>query len=60
MGKILLNMTPSEPLSLMKKLPFFDDSMELDALLAVVLYLGFHDLIRYHMFYVFRIELCRG
>ena len=33
MGKLLLNLTYGEPLSLMKKLPFFDGPIELDVLL---------------------------
>jgi hypothetical protein len=60
MGKVLLNLTPSEPLSLMKKLPYFDDPIDLDGLLESVLFIGVHDLINCHMFYVFRIEFYRG
>jgi hypothetical protein len=43
MGKLLVNLTPSEPLSLMKKMPCFDDLIELDVLLEGDLHLGFHD-----------------
>jgi hypothetical protein len=60
MGKLLLNLTPGEPLSLMKKLPCFDDPIELDGLLVGVLCLGVHDLINCHLFDAFRIEFCRG
>jgi hypothetical protein len=52
MGKLLLNLTPGEPLSLMKKLNFFDESIELDIILAGVLRLGFHDPINCCMFNV--------
>jgi hypothetical protein len=60
MGKLLLNLTPGEPLALMKKLPCFDDPIELDVLLVGALHLGVHDLINCHMFNAVRIELCRG
>jgi hypothetical protein len=49
MGKLLLNLTPGEPLALMKKLPCFDDPIELDVLLVGALHLGVHDLINYHV-----------
>ena len=52
MGKLLLNLTPSEPLSLMNKLNFFDEPIELDIILAGVLCLGFHDPINCCMFNV--------
>jgi hypothetical protein len=45
MGKILLNLTPGEPLALVKKLSCFDNLIELYVLLAGFLHLGFHDLI---------------
>jgi hypothetical protein len=50
MGKHLLNLTPSEPLALVKKFPYFDDSIELDVLLAGGLHLGVHDPINSRMF----------
>jgi hypothetical protein len=55
-----LNLTLGEPLSLVKKLPFFDDPIELDVLLMVALHLGLRDLINYFMFNPFNIELFRG
>jgi hypothetical protein len=51
MGKLLLNLTPSEPLALVKKLPCFDDPVELDVLLSGALCLGVHDPINYHISY---------
>jgi hypothetical protein len=60
MGKILLNLTPCEPLSLVKKLPYFDNLIELDVLLAGSLHLGVHDLIHYFLLNAFKIELCRS
>jgi hypothetical protein len=60
MRKLLLNLTPGEPLALMKKLPCFDDPIEFDSLLVGVLCLGVHDLINCHMFDAGRIEFCRG
>jgi hypothetical protein len=59
-GEILLNLTLGEPLALMKKLPCFDDTIELDVLLAGALHLGVHDSIISHMFNAFKIEFYRG
>jgi hypothetical protein len=55
MGKILLNLTLGEPLSLVKKLPYFDDPIELDVLLASALHIGVHDSINFLLFNVFMI-----
>jgi hypothetical protein len=60
MGKLLLNLTLGESLSLMKKLPCFDNPINFDSLLVGVLCLGFHDPINYLLFDVVRIEFCRG
>jgi hypothetical protein len=60
MGKLLLNLTPGEPLALMKKLPCFDDPIELDVLLVGALHLEVHDPINCRMFNAFEIEFCRG
>jgi hypothetical protein len=60
MRKLLLNLTSGEPLTLMKKLPCFDDLIKFDSLLASVLCLGNHDLINCRLFDVGRIEFCRG
>jgi hypothetical protein len=35
MRKILLNLIPGEPLTPMKKLPYFEDLIEFDSLLGV-------------------------
>jgi hypothetical protein len=59
-GKLLLNLTPGEPLALVKKFPCFDDLIELDVLLAGSLHLGVHDMIHYFLLNAFRIELCRA
>ena len=45
MRKLLLNLVPGEPLALVKELACFDNSIQLDLLLASVLDLRFHDLI---------------
>jgi hypothetical protein len=60
MGKLLLNLTPGEPLALVKKFPYFDDPIELDVLLVGALHLGVHDPINYFLFNAVKIELCRG
>jgi hypothetical protein len=60
MGKLLLNQTPGEPLALMKKLPCFDDPIELDVLLVGSLHLIVHDPINYLLFNVVIIDFCRG
>jgi hypothetical protein len=59
-GKPLLNLTLGEPLALVKKLPCFDDLIELDVLLVGSLHLGVHDLINYIMFNGVNIEFFRG
>jgi hypothetical protein len=59
-GKLLLNQTPGDPLSLVKKFPYFDDLIELDVLLAGSLRLGVHDTIYCLLFNAINIELCRG
>jgi len=59
MEKLLLNMNPSEPLAMMKKLPCFDNPIDLDGILTSVLCLGFHDPIKCHLFDAVIIELCR-
>jgi hypothetical protein len=58
--KLLLNPTLGEPLALVKKLPCFSNSIELDVLLAVALRLGFHDPINCKFFNAVMIEFCRG
>jgi hypothetical protein len=51
MGKLLLNLTPGEPLTLVKRFPpCFDDSIELDFLLVGALYFGVHDPINCFLF----------
>jgi hypothetical protein len=60
MGKLLLNLTPREPLTPMNKFPFFDDSIELDVLLVGSLHLAVHDPMSCRLFSEIRIELCRG
>ena len=45
MGEIPLNLNPSEQLALVKKLPIFDDLIELDMLMESDLNLGLHDLV---------------
>jgi hypothetical protein len=50
MGKPLLISTPAEPLSLKKKLPCFDDLIELDVFLVSALNIGVDELINYFLF----------
>ena len=45
MWEIPLNLNPSEPLALVKKLPRFDDLIELDMLMENDLNLYLHDLV---------------
>jgi hypothetical protein len=56
----LLNLTPSEPLSLVKKLSNFDNPVELYVLLASVFFLVVHDMIHYSLLNAVRIEFYRG
>jgi hypothetical protein len=56
----MLNLAPSEPLSLVKKLPCFDDPIELDVLWVGDLHLGFHDPSNGHLFNVVMIDFFRG
>jgi hypothetical protein len=60
MGKILLNLTPSEPLALVKKLSCFDDPIELDVLMVGDLHIGVNDPINCFLFNAVNIEFCRG
>jgi len=60
MRKMLLNLTSGEPLFLMNKLPCFDDLIEFGGLLAGVLCVGVHDMIKCHSFDARIIEFCRG
>jgi hypothetical protein len=60
MGKLLLNLTPSEPLALVKYLSYFDDLIKLDVLLVVEIHPSVHDVINCCLFIIVRIELCRG
>ena len=45
MRKLLLNLVPNEPLSLVQELAIFDNLIQLDLLLASVLDLHVHDTI---------------
>jgi hypothetical protein len=56
MGKLLLNLTPSEKLSRMKKLPYFDDLIELDGVLVDVICLGDHDTLNLILFDAIKID----
>jgi hypothetical protein len=60
MGKLLLNLTPSEPLALVKKLSCFDNLIELYVLLVGSLHLGVHDLIHCILLNAVRIEFYVG
>ena len=52
MGKILLNLVPSEPLTLVQDFANFDNLIKLDLLLEIVLDLHVHDMISGGMFHV--------
>jgi hypothetical protein len=43
MGKLLLNMTPGEPLALVNKLPYVNNPIELYFLLTSALFISVHD-----------------
>ena len=58
MRKLLLNLTPGDPLALVKKLPGFDNPIELDALLASALHLCIHDPINGSLFQAVRVKFC--
>jgi hypothetical protein len=60
MGKLLLNLAPGEPLSLVKKLPYFDNPVELYVLLVGAFHLCIHDSINCILLKEVRVELCRG
>ena len=51
MRKLLLNLVPDEPLSLLQELSSFDDLIQLDLLLVSVLDLNVHDIIYGGMFH---------
>ena len=51
MRKLLLNLVLGEPLALVKELAYFDNSIQLDILLASVLDLCVHDLISCSLFH---------
>jgi hypothetical protein len=57
MRKFLLNFSPSEPLALVQKLPYFDNLIKLDPLLASALDLCVHNMISGFLFHVVRVEL---
>jgi hypothetical protein len=58
MKKFLLNLALGEPLALVQKLPYFDDSIKLDHLLSSVLDLCVHNLITGCLLYAVGVELC--
>ena len=58
MGKLLLNLIPSEPIALVMKLLDFDNPIELNALLASALHLCIHDPINGSLFQVVRVKFC--
>ena len=51
MGKPMLNLAPSEPLTLVKKLLCFDNLIELYVLLVIIPCIGFYDPI-YYIYYL--------
>jgi hypothetical protein len=57
MRKVLLNLAPGEPLTLVQELPCFDDSIKLDPLLSSALDLCVHNMIIGCLLYEFRVEI---
>jgi hypothetical protein len=60
MGKIPLNLDPSQPLTLVKKFPYFNDSIEIYVLLAGAFHLCIHDLINCSFLKVVKVDFYRG
>jgi hypothetical protein len=58
MRKFLLNSASGEPLALVQKMPGFDNSIELDPLLASALDLCVHNMINRFLFHAIRVDLC--
>ena len=58
MRKFLLNLTPSEPLTLVQELPYFDDLIKMDPLLSSCLDLCVQNLIIGFLLYAVEVELC--
>jgi hypothetical protein len=58
MRNFLLNLAPGEPLSLVKEIPCFDNSIKMDPLLLSALDPCVHNLIIGFLFYAFGVELC--
>jgi hypothetical protein len=56
--KLLLNLAPGEPLSFVEELPYLDNSIKLDPLLASALDLCVHYLMSGFLFHAVRVELC--
>jgi hypothetical protein len=55
--KFLLNLAPGEPLALVQELPYLDNPIKLDLLMASALDLCVHYMISRFMFHVVRVEL---
>ena len=58
MRKLLLNLVPGEPISLVKELANFENPIQLNLLLDIVLDLHVHDTICGVLFLVLWIKLC--
>jgi hypothetical protein len=59
MGGFLQDLVLGEPLALVKKLPCFDNLIELYVLLVGALQLGVHDLVHCSLLNAVGVELCR-
>jgi hypothetical protein len=57
MRKLLLNLAPNEPLSLVQDMHYFDNPIKLDPLLVSSLDLCVHDLTSVCFFYVVRVKI---
>jgi hypothetical protein len=58
--EFLLDTVLGEPLALMKKLPYFDNLIELYALLVGTFQLGVHDLVCYKFLNAIKVEIDSG
>jgi len=60
MEKRLLNLTPSNPLALVKQLFFFDNSIELYVLMECYLHISVHDPIHYIFPNALKVDFYKG
>jgi hypothetical protein len=54
----MLILALGEPIALVQELPYFDNPIKMDPMLASALDLCVHDMINLFMFHVVRVKLC--